>query len=340
MSMSIINGQKQRNARGRLFVYLTLCVLACSAISGLVVGSVPTTAREVVDALLALGNAENENAIIIWSLRLPRVTTAILVGACMALSGALMQGLTRNPLADPTLTGVAAGAACAIVAAQTFWPALPFAFQPILGIAGGLCAATLTFALVRRDHFSPIRLALAGLSVNAFLAAGITTIVLLSGPDAASLFFWLSGGLAGRSWDDVALLWPWALVAAALAAICTRALNIMSLGDDAAQGLGLHLGRWRLLCCLAAIASTAAAVAIAGPLGFVGLCAPHVARLCVGNDHRYLLAGSALFGAALVCTADLLARTVAAPRELPAGFLTALIAAPLLIRLIHTREPQ
>jgi iron complex transport system permease protein len=313
-----------------------LGLLLASALASLLIGEISVSVHQVVDALVKHGGSQAE--MVVWTLRVPRVVVGVLAGACFAVSGALMQGMTRNPLADPTLTGVAAGAACAIVAAQVLWPTLAVSMHPLLGIAGGLVAATLTFALAWRERLSPIQLALAGLAVSAFATAGITTLLIVSGPDAASLFFWLSGGLAGRSWTQVALLLPWALAGMALAWICAKPLNIMALGDDATHTLGLNMGLWRMACGLAAVMLAAGAVAVAGPLGFVGLCVPHIARLCVGNDHQRLLWVSALLGAALVCAADLLARTVAAPRELPAGFLTALIAAPLLIKLVHKRE--
>ncbi|WP_238482392.1 FecCD family ABC transporter permease [Noviherbaspirillum aridicola] len=317
------------------FCGITFFILCGSAGMALLVGAIPVTTAQVVEALLRGGG--DQAGVVIWSLRAPRVAVAVLAGACMATSGALMQGMTRNPLADPTLTGVAAGAACAIVVAQTCWPSLTPVWHPVLGILGGLLAAALTFALTWRERFSPAHLALAGLAVTAFATAGITTVLVISGPEAASLFFWLSGGLAGRGWEHVRLVWPWALAGALLALICARPLNLMALGDDAAQSLGLHLPAWRIACGAAAVMLAAAAVAVAGPLGFVGLCAPHLTRLCVGGDHRRLIPAAALFGAALVCVADLLARTVAAPRELPSGFFTALLSAPLLIRLIQRR---
>ncbi|MBJ7312500.1 FecCD family ABC transporter permease [Rugamonas sp. CCM 8940] len=327
------------------FAGVTLVVLLAAAVGGLLLGAIDIGVGQVWAVLLqhagaAVGAVASDFAgdtagEVVWSLRAPRVVVGALAGACMAVSGALMQGMTRNPLADPTLTGVAAGAACAIVAAQTCWPALAPQWHAPLGIAGGVVAAGLAFALAWRERLAPTQLALAGLAVTAFATAGITTLLVLSGPDAASLFFWLSGGLAGRGWEHVELLWPWAAAGMALAWLCAPALDVMALGDEAAHGLGLHLTRWRLACGAAAVALAAAAVAVAGPFGFVGLCTPHIARLCLGNGHRSLLLGAAGCGAALVCVADLLARSVAAPRELPAGFVTALIAAPLLIGVLR-----
>ncbi|WP_051710249.1 FecCD family ABC transporter permease [Andreprevotia chitinilytica] len=286
---------------------------------------------QIADALT--GSSQEPLALVVRELRLPRFLVGALVGAALAVAGCSMQALTRNPLADPTLTGVVSGAALAVVTATLLFPELPTTWYPWCALAGGFASAALSLALAWRDRLSPTRLALAGMTVAALASAVITALLMRAGPQAGPLFYWLSGGLAGRGWPQFSVIWPWALAGIAATLATCRVLDIMQLGDDTAESLGVQLGRWRLWHGLAAVALAAGVVAVAGPVGFVGLAVPHLARLLVGSAHVRLLPAAALLGAALVCGADLLARTLAAPRELPLGFLTALFAAPFFIAL-------
>ena len=334
---------RSRTRVGTVAVALTFtAALIAVALASLCAGDLRLTPAGVFDALIHGGGigdgGETPAALIVRELRLPRFAAAVLVGAGLAVAGALMQAITRNPLADPTLTGVVGGAALAVVATTVLVPAMPAGMLPFAALAGGGAAAVLAFALAWRARLSPVRLLLAGTTIAALASAGIVSLMMAAGPRAGPLFYWLAGSLAAIGWRQVAILAPWAAVGLSAALAGARVLDTLALGDEAAQSVGLDLMRWRLVFGGLAVALSASAVAIAGPIGFVGLCVPHFARLLLGGEYRRTLPVTALLGALLVAVADLVARTVAAPRELPVGFLTALVATPLLIALIRRDE--
>lgn len=316
-----------------LIAALMLAALLAVGIANLCVGTLTLTPDAAWQALTRDGDAPL--SIVVRDLRLPRFAAGVLAGVCLALAGSLMQTLTHNPLADPSLTGVIGGAALAVVAVTVLTPALPARWHPLVAAAGAATGAALTFALSWRDGLSPLRLSLAGSAVAALGSAGVIALMIAAGPQAAPLFYWLAGGLAGAGWHHATGLAPWALAGLVLALGSARVLDTLALGDEEAQSIGIALRRWRLSFGSLAVLLSAAVVTYAGPIGFVGLCAPQAARLIAGSSHRLMLPFGALAGGLLVCSADLVARTVAAPRELPVGFLTALVAAPFLISLIR-----
>lgn len=316
--------------------FALMVALGAVALASLCVGELRLTPAGAFDALSAGGHTPA--ALIVRELRLPRFVAALLVGAGLAVAGALMQAITRNPLADPTLTGVVNGAALAVVASTVLVPAMPARALPFVALAGGAAAAMLAFALAWRARLSPVRLLLAGTTIAALGSAGVVSLMIAAGPRAGPLFYWLAGSLAAVGWPQVALLAPWTMLGLSAALAGARVLDTLTLGDEAAQSIGLDLMRWRLAFGSVAVALSASVVAIAGPVGFVGLCVPHFARLMLGGGHRRTLPVAALLGALLVAAADLVARTIAAPRELPVGFLTALVGTPLLIAMIRRDE--
>ncbi len=316
-----------------LMLMMALCAVA---LASLCAGGLRLTPAAVFDALRHGG--DTAAALIVRELRLPRLCAALMVGAGLAVAGALMQAITRNPLADPTLTGVVNGAALAVVSVTVLAPAIPAGALPFVGLAGGGAAAMLAFALAWRARLSPLRLLLAGTTIAALGGAGVVSLMIAAGPRAGPLFYWLAGSLAAVGWRQAAMLAPWSALGLTAAFAGARVLDTLALGDEAAQSIGLDLLRWRLVFGGLAVALSASVVAIAGPVGFVGLCAPHFARLLFGGGYRRTMLPTALLGALLVAVADLIARTVAAPRELPVGFLTALVATPVLIALIRRDE--
>ena len=331
---------RSRPRVGTVVVALMLiAALIAVALASLCVGELRLTPAGVFDALIHGDDGrETPASLIVRELRLPRFAAAGLVGAGLAVAGALMQAITRNPLADPTLTGVVGGAALAVVATTVLVPAMPAGTLPFVALAGGGAAAVLAFALAWRARLSPVRLLLAGTTIAALASAGIVSLMIVAGPRAGPLFYWLAGSLAAVGWRQVAILAPWTAVGLTAALAGARVLDTLALGDEAAQSVGLDLMRWRLVFGGLAVVLSASAVAIAGPVGFVGLCVPHFARLLLGGGYRQTLPATALLGALLVALADLVARTVAVPRELPVGFLTALVATPFLIALIRRDE--
>jgi iron complex transport system permease protein len=312
-----------------------LAVLGTLAIGGLFVGGVATPVPVVVDALL--GRSVGPEAAILWKLRIPRELLAMLAGAALACSGVVMQGVARNPLASPDLTGVLTGASFAIVVFYVFVPSVPAIAHPFIGLAGGLLAGGTSLLIASAGSRSPVRLALAGSAVAFFCAAGITTALVHAGPTVASVFFWLTGGLAGRGWHHLTILLPWAVAGLCACTVLARPLDLLALGDEAAATLGVNVRFWRLTGALTAIVLSVGVVAVAGPIGFLGLCIPHIARSVVGVRHQVLLPVAAMLGAIALLAADTLARTMAAPRELPIGVLTAIVGGPFLIHMVWRR---
>ena len=331
--MSAPNVMHARCTRVGTLTLVLIVALAGTALASLCMGNVALGPAAVLDALREGG--ESATGQIVHALRLPRFVAAVLVGASLAVAGALMQAITRNPLADPTLTGVVNGAALAVVSVTVLGLAVPAGALPFVALAGGAVAAALTFAIAWRTRLSPLRLLLAGSTIAALGGAGVISLMICAGPQAGQLFYWLAGGFAAVGWQQVIVLTPWSIAGLAVAFAAGRVLDTLALGDETARGVGLDLMRWRLILGGVAVALSASVVAVAGPVGFVGLCVPHLARLVLGGGHRRTLLPTALAGALLVAAADLVARTIAAPRELPVGFLTAWVATPLLIVMIR-----
>jgi iron complex transport system permease protein len=309
--------------------------LMISSAASLCLGRKVLGIEEVLRALL--DPAQDLGSILVWDLRLPRLILACLVGASLAVAGALMQGVIQNDLAVPELTGVTGGASFAVVAAS-LWFDVTAGWQPFCGLLGGLAAAGLSLLIAWDDQLRPLRLTLAGIAVGALAVAGTQAALVTGGPQAGSLFFWLVGGLSGRSWLHVSIIWPWLAAGFAIAFLAARNLDLLSLGEDQARSLGVAVARWRALSVIASIALTVATVSVAGPIAFVGLTIPHLARMAAGQQHRWVLPVCALMGATLLAVADLASRFLGGARELPVGMLTALIGGPVLLRMITKRR--
>jgi len=315
---------------GLLLATLAALVLSVGA------GEYPIPPGEVVRTLLGLSVSDPESPFIVNTLRLPRTLVAVAVGAALAVAGAIMQGLTRNPLAAPELTGVTAGAGLAAVLLIVAVPAAPLGLLPLAALAGALAAALLVYALAWSRGDSPLRLILVGIGLTS-VAGALTTLLLTFGEieEATRALIWLTGSVYGRGWDDLAAILPWLALFLPLAAILAPQLDALGLGEEVARGLGSRVALGRGLLLLTAAALAAAAVAAAGTVGFVGLIAPHLARRLVGPAHAGLLPTAALAGALIVTLADLVGRTVAAPIEIPCGIVTAVIGAPFFIFLLY-----
>lgn len=274
-------------------------------------------------------------SILVWTLRLPRSLAAAVAGAGLAVSGYLLQALTRNPLADPGITGVTAGAIAPIVACFVFLPWFSSAYYPFVGLAGGLAAASVTFWVARGGNGRPLHLALGGVSVSLFLGAITIYVLLLAGPQSTALLFWLSGGFQGRTWSHLVHMLPWVVLGVAGALLLHRVIAMFALSDHAAAGMGLQLNVWKPVLLLLGICPVAGIAPIAGPVAFVGLAAPHIARLLNPRGVVWETALTAAIGALIVTCADLIGRTIAIPKELPVGIITALLGGPVFIYLIQ-----
>ncbi|HEV2505279.1 MAG TPA: iron ABC transporter permease [Mesorhizobium sp.] len=274
-------------------------------------------------------------SILVWTLRLPRSLAAAVAGAGLAVSGYLLQTLTRNPLADPGITGATAGAVAPIVACFVFLPWLSSASYPFIGLAGGLAAAAVTFWVARGGNGRPLHLALGGISVSLFLGAITIYVLLLAGPQSTALLFWLSGGFQGRTWAHLAHMIPWVVLGVAGALALHRVVAMFALSDHAAAGMGLQLNVWKPVLLILAICPVAGVAPVAGPVAFVGLAAPHIARLLKPGGAILEIVLTAALGALIVTCADLAGRTIAIPKELPVGIITALLGGPIFIYLIQ-----
>lgn len=342
-SMRTLRGAQNPDAisglsrRGWLLV--TISALALLVILSLVLGTRPLPPMTILNVVLGGGTTEERAVVMI--LRLPRTILGILVGAALGLAGAMMQAMTRNPLADPGLLGVNAGASFAIVLGGALLAISNPASFIWLAFAGACAGACLVFLLDRTGGptASPARLALCGIAVAALLG-GLTTLVSLLDPSVFNRFrHWNVGALGSSDMQTVRQSAGFILAGCALALFLAGQLNIVALGESKAKALGVDLTKSRLLCLIAITLLCGAATAAVGPIGFVGLTVPHVARMLCGPDQRWIVLFCAILGPILLLAADILGRLLAAPAELPAGIICAFAGAPVFILLVRrTRQ--
>jgi ABC-type Fe3+-siderophore transport system permease subunit len=314
---------------------LMLLLLFASVIS-LGIGAIRIAPLEVLGALFEPTNSIN--ARIVQELRLPRIVVALMCGAFFAVSGAMLQGVVRNPLASPDLVGVGAGAGVFAVITLILLPTAPAWLLPV----GAFFGAWLGFALVlllaqKGGELSPIRVALIGIAVGAALGAVQQLILVRAPDDIGRALTFLAGTVYGADWTRVERLLPW-LVLLPAAWMLSQKLDVLSFADDVTQNLGMRLLLARVVCMSVAVALAAAGVTGVGVLGFVGLMAPHAARLLVGHRHSIVLPTAAILGAILVVLADALGRGLLPPLEIPAGILTTLLGAPYFLLLMRQKE--
>lgn len=307
------------------------------ALASVAFGNREISLDELFAALAGETNGVGQAAV---AARVPRTVLALLVGAALALSGATMQAVTRNPLADPGILGVSSGAALAVVIGIAFFGLSdPYGY---IGVAtlGAAAAAVFVYAVgsLGRGGATPLKLALAGAATSAALSS-LVSAVLLPRVDILTTFqFWQIGGVGGAEWDRIGVVAPFLLAGAVIVVLSGRGLNTLALGDDLAAGLGTQVRRTRLIAALGAVLLCGAATAVAGPIGFVGLVIPHLCRLVVGSDQRWLLPFTAIAGAGLLVAADVLGRVVARPEEIEVGIVTALIGAPFFIWIVRRQK--
>ena len=271
---------------------------------------------------------------IIWNIRLPRTIVGAFVGINLAISGAILQAVMRNPLADPHIIGISSGAGLAGVTVMILFPHMDYLITPI-AFLGAMAAAVCIYILAWKNGIKPVRIILAGVAVSAFLGAGISGLMIFYSDRVHGALMWMVGGLAARSWPHVGIILPYAIIGLILALVCANYLNILQLGDEMARGLGLNVEVVRIAMTAVAALLAASAVSVAGLLGFVGLIVPHAARLLIGSDYRFLLPASALLGIGVVTLSDTLARTMFSPVELPVGIIMAALGAPFFLFLLR-----
>ncbi|MFV0360718.1 FecCD family ABC transporter permease [Tropicimonas sp.] len=320
---------------------LLVLSLAVASLLALTTGEVALTPAELMRALTAPDGMQGPAQTILWSLRLPRLAMAILVGAALAVAGAVAQAIMRNPLAEPGILGINAGAALMAVLVIVQWQNVPASHLPWLSFLGAVAMSAAIWLLAWQDGTSTLRFILVGVGLSA-LAGSAATFVATFGDMVLMqrAMLWMAGSLQDSRWIKVEILALWLIVPLALIWLNARELDLIGFDESVARGLGQRVDLTRGMMVLAIAAISGAAVAAAGLIGFVGLVAPHMARRLVGHRHKVLLPGAALIGALMVVAADIVARSVIAPAQLPVGVTTAAIGAPFFGWLLWKKRNE
>jgi len=322
--------KQNRYKVGILISLFILCIF--SILLSVSLGALKIPFGEVIQCIFK--DTEGINRQIIWNVRLPRTLVAAVVGMSLSVSGAILQGVMRNPLASPNIIGVSSGAGLAAVTILILFPSYYYLVPPVAFI-GALASTLLIYILAWKGGINPLRMILAGVAVSSFLSAGINTLMIFYPDRVHGVITFMVGGLSAKSWVHLRVMWPYALLGILLAFILSNKLNILMLGDEIAVSLGLKVERMRLIFIAIASLLAANAVSIVGLLGFVGLIVPHIARMVIGSDYRYLFPASALMGVSLLVLCDTLARTIMDPIEIPVGIIMALLGAPFFLYLLR-----
>lgn len=328
----------RRSVTTRLtWTLVVLGVLALAVMASVAFGVRVVGLHDVVHGLLGSQDTVGESAV---SKRIPRTVLAMLAGASLGIAGAVMQGVTRNPIADPGILGVTTGASLAIVCGFTFFGLSSPVSYIWVAIVGAALSAAFVYAVgsLGRGGATPLKLALAGAATAAALTS-LTSAVLLPRVDVMERFWrWQIGGVGGATYDGIGQVAPFLVVGALICVASARGLNSLALGDDVAAGLGEKVAVTRMLAFVGSVTVCGAATAVTGPISFVGLIVPHLCRLLIGIDHRWLLPFSALTGATLLTLADVVGRVVARPGEVDVGIVTAFIGAPIFILIVRRQK--
>ncbi|MGW2088389.1 FecCD family ABC transporter permease [Streptomyces sp. NPDC001880] len=326
-----------RRSRRALATAAAVVALLVAVILSLAVGARSIPPSEVFDVLLHGGNSDN--AEVIRNMRVPRTLIGLMVGAALAIAGTVLQGITRNPIADPGILGISQGASVGVVLAIAFAGVHTLTGYVWFGFAGAAIASVAVYAIASRGRggATPVKLALAGAAINALLVA-VTSAVLTTKAAALDEFrFWQAGSLGGREAEVAEQIWPFMLLGTVLVLSVARGLDALALGEDVAKGLGQNVATVRIVGGIGATVLTGTGVAAAGPIAFIGLAVPHIARAIVGSDHRWVLPMAALLGPVMLLVSDVIGRIVFPPSEVPAGVMTALIGVPFLVALVRRK---
>lgn len=310
-------------------------VLFILSVASLMIGQVSFTVTEVFQGILSSEDTLARR--IVWEIRLPRILIGMIVGMCLAIAGAILQGVMQNPLADPGVIGITSGAGIMAVLVMVVFPGY-ILYLPIAAFTGAFVAAMIVYTLsVKKSGTSPTRIVLVGVAVNAICGAGTNALMILYSDRVQSVLPWLAGGLTGVGWVQFENIAYYVIVALILSVVGIKHIRIMRLGDEMARLLGHNVERSRLFLILVSTLLAGLAVSVAGLVGFVGLVVPHILRLIIGGEHKYLIPCSAFGGAVLVVFADTIARSAFNPTEIPVGILLAFIGGPYFLYLIHRK---
>lgn len=321
----------------RKIVLVSILAILClgSFIISVGKGSLNLAPFEVIKALFMEKDTVSHQ--ILWNIRLPRTLIAGMVGMCLSLSGAILQGVMRNPLASPNIIGVSSGAGLMAFIILIIFPDYYY-LAPAGAFIGALLATLLIYVLAWKNGAQPMRIILAGVAVSSLLGAGIDALMIFYPERLIGNADFLVGGLSARTWPHFQMLWPYATLGIALTLLFPQRLNILMLGDEIAAGLGVNVERTRMVFIVFAALLAGSAVSVVGLLGFVGLIVPHTARLIIGSDYRYLFPASALLGSTVVMLCDTIARLVFDPVEIPVGIIMSILGAPFFLYLLRERR--
>ncbi len=322
-----------RSSIGRtVVIFILLILLAAAVLASLSFGALKLSPTEIISTLW--NRPDGVNWQILYNIRLPRILLGAMVGGCFAVSGAILQGVMRNPLASPGIIGVSAGGGLAGIIVMLALPQFGYLLLPA-SFCGAMATALTVYMLAWKRGVSPVRLILAGVAVSSMLGAFSSAVLMFNAERAGGVLDFTIGSLSARSWVQIEQAGPYMLFAFIIAFLLGGKLNILALGDEVAVGLGLRVELVRFLLIGTAALLAASAVSVAGLLGFVGLIAPHIMRIIIGSDNRFLLPASSLFGAFMVVVCDTIGRLVMEPSELPAGIIMALIGPPFFLWLLR-----
>lgn len=310
-------------------------ILLVNILISLKLGSVNIEYKELISGIFF--GQTNENIAIIKDLRMPRVIIAVLIGANLAISGVLLQSVIRNPLADPYVTGISSGACAVTVFFMVFMPSVT-TLRPLFGFLGGLVCCVIIYCMAYKKGLSPIRIVLAGAACNALLGGISSMITISAGLGASNIQKWMMGSLATVNWSNVNILLVYSVIGIVAAILLSKVCNILSLGSKNSKSLGFNSDMYIVIVTAVAVFLASISTAIAGVVSFVGLLVPHICRMIIGSDHKYLIPCSGLVGAILVLFADTIGRMVMRPNEIPVGLVTCVFGAPFFLYLLRRSD--
>ena len=317
-----------------LIIFISLIFLILIALFSIRFGSINFPFGDIIKALFIKSEENKIISSILWDIRIPRILIALMVGANLSLAGVLLQAVMKNPLADPGLTGVSAGASVSALIVMILYPSA-ILFMNLTAFIGGALACALVFLLAWKRGLKPLRVILAGVAVNSLLGSITGLMFILFSDEIQGVLSWLNGSLNGKNWGHVYGILPYTILGLIGSITLVRDANILQLGDNFALNLGLNIPRKRLKLCIFACFLTGISVANVGLIGFIGLVVPHMARMIIGSDHFYLIPFSAILGAIVLVLADTISRTLFSPIEIPAGIVMAVIGVPFFLYLLR-----
>lgn len=332
MSSKILNLE---NNKKLIYILVSIVALATIVLYSMKTGSIEISFNELIRGLISNDNSGNIG--IIKDIRLPRVLSAVLIGASLGVAGTLLQAVMKNPLADPGITGISSGASLVAIIIMVFFPGLN-GIKPVVSFIGGAIAAIMVYLIAYDKGFSPIRIVLAGVAINALLTSMASIVTMFNGGVQNSIDMWLSGSLATVTKSDVNILAICTILGIGLALMTGKTCNLLALGDKTSKSLGVDTTKQTIIISSIAVFLASTSTGVGGVISFVGLIVPHIARFIIGSNHKYLIPFSATLGSVLLVLADTLGRTMFKPYEVAVGLVMSVIGAPFFIYLLKRRK--